>query len=155
MTGVVEVIYITPKEGAAMKKADRILAVQGGGLQGDRYCEGTGHRSRFRRECEVTFIAAEDLEAIERETGVQVNTGEHRRNVVTRGIDLRELRDQRFQIGDVLFQYCGPCPVCRYIERVTKPGMTDALRGCGGICARVVNGGIFSTGDTITVAGRE
>ena len=154
MTGTVEGIYITPKEGAAMRKADRILAILGGGLQGDRYCKGTGHRSRFRQACEVTFIAAEDLEAIEREIGVQINNGEHRRNVVTRGIDLRELRDQRFQVGDVLFQYYGPCPVCRYIECVTKPGMADALRGRGGICARVVDAGIFSTGDTITIAGR-
>jgi len=48
----------------------------------------------------VTFIAAEDLDDIERETGVGVKNGEHRRNVVTRGIKLRA--DERTRTADLL-----------------------------------------------------
>ena len=151
MAGTIEAIYTAPAEGAALEKMTRILAVQGCGLQGDRYCEGTGHWSRFGRVCEVTFIAAEDLEAIERETGVQVKNGEHRRNVVTRGIDPQMLRNRRFRVGEALFEYRGPRSVCRYIERITEPGMTAALRGRGGFCARVVAGGAFNAGDVITL----
>jgi MOSC domain-containing protein YiiM len=151
MAGTIEAIYTAPAEGAAPEKVTHILAVQGCGLQGDRYCEGTGHWSRFGRVCEVTFIAAEDLEAIERETGVQVKNGEHRRNVVTRGIDPRMLRNRRFRVGEALFEYRGPRSVCRYIERIAEPGMTAALRGRGGFCARVVVGGAFNAGDVITL----
>ena len=61
-------------------------ALEGCVLEGDRYCRGTGHWSRFGRGCEVTFIAEDDLDYIEREAGVSVNNGELRCNVVTRGI---------------------------------------------------------------------
>jgi MOSC domain-containing protein YiiM len=117
---------------------------------GDRYCTGTGHWSRFGRVCEVTFIAAEDIEDIERETGVGVKSGEHRRNVVTRRIGLRALRrGERFRAGEVVFEYRGPRSVCRHVERLTEPGMTEALKGRGGICARVIETGMFRVGDKI------
>jgi hypothetical protein len=119
-------------------------------LEGDRYCAGTGHWSRFGRVCEVTFIAAEDLDDIERETGVSVKNGEHRRNVVTRGINLKSRRrGQRFGVGEVVFEYRGPRSVCRYIERLTEVGMTQALKGRGGICARVIKNGAVRVGDEI------
>jgi MOSC domain-containing protein YiiM len=67
-------------------------------------------------------VAAEDLDAIEKETGIRVRDGEHRRNVVTRGISLKTLRrGERFRIGEVVFEYRGPRSVCRYIERLTEP----------------------------------
>src|SRR3712207_8156652 len=68
-----------------MERIGEVSAIEGCGLAGDRYCVGTGHWSRFGRVCQVTLMAAEDLAAIEKETGVRVRDGEHRRNVVTRG----------------------------------------------------------------------
>ena len=135
-----------------MKGAEATTALEGCGLEGDRYCIGTGHWSRFGRVCEVTFIAAEDLDDIERETKVGVKNGEHRRNVVTRGITLKTLRrGERFRVGDVVFEYRGPRSVCRYIERLTEPGMTQALKGRGGICARVIKNGTVQVGDEIEI----
>ena len=81
-----------------------------------------------------------------------MKTGEHRRNVVTRGISLKTLRrGQRFRVGEVAFEYRGPRSVCRYIERLTEPGMTQALKGRGGICARVIENGTFRVGEEIEV----
>jgi MOSC domain-containing protein YiiM len=97
------------------KSVQAAAALEGCGLEGDRYCAGTGHWSRFGRVCEVTFIAAEDLHNIEREIGVGVKNGEHRRNVVTREISLKALRrGERFRIGEVAFEYRGPRSVNRY-----------------------------------------
>jgi hypothetical protein len=48
-----------------------------------------------------------------------------------------------------LFEYRGPRSVCRYIERLTEPGMTQALRGYGGTRSRV--NGTFQMGDEIEV----
>ena len=142
MAGFVEGIFLAPEAGAEMKSVQAATALQGCGLEGDRYCAGTGHWSRFGRVCEVTFIAAEDLDDIERETGVGVKNGEHRRNVVTRGISLKALRrGERFRVGEVVFDYRGPRSVCRYIERLTEPGMTQALKGRGSVCARVIENG--------------
>ena len=152
MAKFVEGIFLAPESGAEMKSVEVATALEGCGLEGDRYCAGTGHWSRFGRVCEVTFIAAEDLDYIERETGVSVNNGQHRRNVVTRGISLKTLRrGERFRVGEVAFEYRGPRSVCRYIERLTEPGMTQALKGRGGICARVIENGTVRAGDEIEV----
>jgi MOSC domain-containing protein YiiM len=152
MTGFVQGIFFAPEGGAQMKGVRAATALEGCGLEGDRYCAGTGHWSRFGRVCEVTFIAVEDLVDIERETGVSVKNGEHRRNVVTRGISLKTLhRGERFLVGDVVFEYRGPRSVCRYIEHLTEPGMTQALKGRGGICARVIENGTLRVGDEIEV----
>src|SRR5918997_6465575 len=152
MAGFVEGIFLAPEAGAEMKRVQAATALEGCGLKGDRYCAGTGHWSRFGRVCEATFIAAEDLDEIERETGVGGKNGEHRRNLVTTGISLKTLRGgERFRVGEVLFEYRGPRSVCRYIERLTEPGMTRALKGRGGICARVIEGGTVRVGDGVEV----
>jgi MOSC domain-containing protein YiiM len=153
MAGFVEGIFLAPEGGAQMKSVQEATALEGCGLEGDRYFAGTGHWSRFGRVCEVTFIAAEDLDDIERETGVGVNSGEHRRNVVTRGMSLKSLRrGEWFLVGEVVFEYRSSRSVCRHIERLTEPGMTQALKGRGGICARVIeNGGTLRVGDEIEV----
>jgi len=150
MAGFVESIFLAPEGGAQMKNVQVATALEGCGLEGDRYCAGTGHWSRFGRVCEVTFIAAEDLDDIARETCVGVKNGEHRRNIVTRGISLKTLRrGERFRVGEVVFDYRGPRSVCRYIERLTAPGMTQALKSRGGICARVIENGTVRVGDEI------
>jgi MOSC domain-containing protein YiiM len=100
--------------------------------------------------CEVTFIESEDLDAVEWGTGLRVKDGEHRRNVVIRGFSLKDLRrGARFRVGEAVFEYRGPRSVCRYIERLTQPGMTQALKGRGGSCARVVEEGRLGVGDVI------
>ncbi len=79
-----------------------------------------------------------------------VHNGEHRRNVVTKGVSLKTLRrGERFRVGEVVFDYRGPRSVCRYIERLTEPGMTRALKGRGSICARVIGNGTVRVSDEI------
>jgi MOSC domain-containing protein YiiM len=153
MAGVVEGMYVASEGGAPMERVEEVEALKGCGLEGDRYCSGTGHWSRFGRDCEVTFVEAEDLERIEKETGLRVKDGEHRRNIVTRGVSLEDLRRARFRIGEVVFGNGRPCSVCRHVERLTEPGMTRALRGRGGMCAKVLAGGRIRSGDAIVISG--
>ena len=150
MAGSVEAIYIAPRGGAKAERIGEVRALEGRGLEGDRYSEGTGHWSRFGRACEVTIVEAEDLEAMEGEAGVRVMDGEHRRNVVIRGLDLADLRRKRFRIGETVFEYQKPCSICRYVERLTEPGMTQPLKGWGGICARMVEGRTSRSAHPIT-----
>jgi MOSC domain-containing protein YiiM len=101
--------------------------------------------------CEVTLISSEDLDHIENELGIRVRNGEHRRNIVTRGIRLEDLRRKRFRIGETVLKYDRPRPPCRHIQDLTEPGMTRALKGRGGICARVVEAGKIRAQDAIEV----
>ena len=149
MAGVVEEIYVTPKGSEAMERVQEIRAVEGCGLEGDRYCEGTGYWTRYGDVCEVTLIESEDLDEIEREMGLHVKNGEHRRNIVTSGIRLSELRGNRFRIGEAVLEYDRPRPPCRHVQDITEKGMTRALRRRGGHCVRVIESGLISTQDEI------
>lgn len=151
MTGVVESIYVAPQGSAAMVRVNEARTVEGRGIEGDRYCEGNGYWTGLDYVCEVTLIPAEDLERIERETGILVGNGEHRRNVVTRGVDPESLRGKRFRVGEAVLEYDRPRPPCRHVQDLTEPGMTRALRGRGGVCAKVIRSGAIREGDAIEI----
>ena len=151
MPGFVEEIYVARVAGAPVERVGEDAAIEGCGLADDRFCEGTGHWSRFGRVCQVTLIAADDLDAIEKETSIRVRDGEHRRNVVLRGVNLGDLRRRRFRIDGATLEYVGPRSVCRYIERLTETGTTQALKGRGGICVRVVESGPVRAHDNVVV----
>lgn len=151
MRGTVEDIFTTPEGSRAMERVEEIETVEGCGIEGDRYCEGTGFWTRYGDVCQVTLISGEDLDYIEREIGIKVKDGEHRRNIITRSIDLGGLRRKRFRVGEALLEYDRPRPPCGHIQDLTEKGMTRALRGRGGICARVVEAGAIHPGDAIEV----
>ena len=151
MKGVVDEIFVTATGSAQMERVEEVRAIEGCGIEGDRYCEGTGFWTRFGDVCEVTLIEGEDLDYIEDELGIRVKNGEHRRNIITRGIRLGELRRKRFRIGEAILEYDRPRPPCRHVQDLSEAGMTRALKGRGGICARVVKAGQIRTGNTIEV----
>jgi MOSC domain-containing protein YiiM len=151
MTGVVEEIYIAREGSFPMERVVEARAVENGGLRGDRYKEGTGYWTPYGDVCQVTFIEGEDLDEIEREYGLRVKHGEHRRNIITRGVRLGDLSGSRFRIGEAVLEYDRPRPPCKHIQDMTEPGMTRVLRRRGGICARVVEGGRIRARDEIVV----
>ncbi len=149
MKGVVEEIYIAPRGGATMQRVDEVEALAGAGLRGDRYLERTGYWTGTD-ECQVTLIEAETLDAIRAESELRVKSGEHRRNLVTRGVRLHDLRSKRFAVGEVVLEYDRPRPPCAYIQSITQPGMSAALRRLrGGICARVLRPGVIRANDAV------
>jgi MOSC domain-containing protein YiiM len=152
MNGTVERIYVAPAGRAAMRPVDRVEALAGRGLGGDRYCERKGSGTGWD-ECQVTLIEGEHLDEIADRMGVKVLNGEHRRNIVSRGITLDGLEGKRFRIGDAVLAYDRPRPPCAYIASITEPLMTKALGSRAGICARVERGGLIRPGDPIVVIG--
>ena len=150
MQGVVEEIYIASQGSADMERMDQVEALEQRGLHGDRYCERRGYWTGVD-ECQVTLIEAEGLEEIIQTTGIHVENGQHRRNIITRNLQLKNLRGKQFQIGEALLEYDRPRPPCSYIQSITEPGMTRALARRGGICARVVKPGIIRPGDNISI----
>ena len=149
MNGVVEEIYIAPEGSAPMERVEEVRAIEGCGIKGDRYCEGTGYWTSYGDVCEVTLIESEDLDYIHNELGISVKNGEHRRNIITRGIRLDDLRRKRFRIGEAVLEYDRPRPPCRHVQDLSEPGMTRALKRRGGICARVVEAGTIRARDAI------
>lgn len=141
-------IFIASKAGALMQHVSTVQAIANRGLEGDRYCTGCGYWSESDK-CEVTLIAQEDLDHIEAATDISVQDGQHRRNIVTKDIDLHTLKGKRFRIGTAYFSYQRPRPPCLYIQKLTEPGMVKALAYRSGICVRCFKSGVIHKNDRI------
>ena len=146
----VEDIFVTSKGSTPMERVEEIRVVEGRGIEGDRYAEGTGFWTQYGDVCEVTLIQGEHLDEIEAQ-GLGVRNGEHRRNIVVRGVDLLGLKGREFRVGEATLRYDRSRPPCRHVQDMSEPGMTRALRNRGGICVRVVEGGTIRVGDGVEV----
>ena len=115
------------------------------GLVGDHYGGTSGNR-------QVTLIQAEHLEAVARILGVEeVDPTLTRRNLVVSGINLISLKEKRFHVGEVLLEGTGPCVPCSQMETNLGHGGYNAMRGHGGLCARVIKGGTIKIGDEVSM----
>jgi MOSC domain-containing protein YiiM len=153
--GWVHGIFIADAAKAPMRPVVDVRVLDGLGLEGDRYALGTGAFSRWPGWGRaVTLIEREAIDAIRRETGIDLSGGRSRRNVVTGGIELAGLNGRLFRIGDAVLRGARLCAPCRYLERLTGPGVSDALRGRGGLRADVVEAGVVRVGDAIEVVAR-
>lgn len=142
-SGRVEWIGLRPARGGAMQAIDRVDAVAGAGLVGDRYAGGSGKRG-------VTLIQAEHLPVIAALSGHDaVSPMLLRRNVVVSGLPLIALKGRRFRIGEVLLEGTEECDPCSNMEKALGPGGFNAMRGHGGLCARILEGGAFRVGDAV------
>jgi len=144
----VEGIFLTETHGEVPQTVDRVRAVAGAGLVGNRYFYADGNAPPGRA---VTLIAAEGVEAFVEETGISVAPAETRRNVLTRGIDVNALVGKRFRIGAVECVGVELCEPCVHLESMTKPGVLKGLVHRAGLNADVLNDGDIAVGDAVIV----
>lgn len=141
--GKVEWIGLRPARDQAMVAARTVEAIAGAGLVGDRYQGGSGKRG-------ITLIQAEHLPAIAAlAQRPDLAPALLRRNVVISGIPLVALKQRRFRIGTAVFEGTEECDPCSRMEDALGPGGYNAMRGHGGLCARIVEGGTFGLGDAL------
>ncbi len=141
--GRVEWIGLRPARDVPMHAVDLAEATAGKGLSGDRYGSGSGKRG-------ITLIQAEHLPVIAALSGhAEITPMTLRRNVVVSGIPLIALKGRRFRIGDVLLEGTDPCDPCSRMEAALGAGGYNAMRGMGGLCARILEGGSLRLGDAV------
>ena len=146
--GALADIFVAADAGQPMRRLPEARALPGAGLEGDRYATGRGHWRRTDG-CEVTLVDADDLRRAERRSGVAFADGEHRRNLVVRGIPLHAFRGREVQIGEVRLAFQRLRPPCGYLDQLLRPGAGKALGRGAGICLRVVRGGVLRVGDPV------
>lgn len=142
--GRVEWISVRPEKRAALQILDKVT-VSAKGLDGDHYAGSSGSRS-------VTLIQAEHIEAIASFLQVKtIDPAELRRNIVVSGINLLALKDREFKIGSAVLKMSGLCHPCSRMEENLGEGGYNALRGHGGINARVITPGEIKLKDSVEV----
>jgi MOSC domain-containing protein YiiM len=141
--GAVRWIGLRPERRAPLHAVAEVNVTQDHGLIGDRYRRKQGKR-------QVTLIQQEHLVAVAALLDqASIDPALTRRNIVVSGINLLALKDKQFQIGDVRLAYTGLCHPCSRMEEALGAGGYNAMRGHGGITARVVQDGTIRVGDTV------
>lgn len=153
MTGTVVDIHIATAAGAAPLHVDEVNAIAGRGLEGDRYFNKAGTYSETPGSGrEVTLVAIEEIEALANGSGIQLQPGETRRNITTRGVALNDLVDREFKVGTVVLRGTRLCEPCDYLQKtVARPGILKALVHRAGLRCDIVSGGAIRAGDEITI----
>ena len=143
--GRVEQINIGP-ERELPAPVDRVRALAGRGLEGNRYFFDDAPPGRA-----LTLIAAEALEAFQAETGIPLTAAESRRNVLTRGVDVNALVGKRFRVGEVECLGIELCEPCKHLESVTHPGVLKGMVHRAGLNADILTDGEIAAGDAVVV----
>ncbi|MEZ5098918.1 MAG: MOSC domain-containing protein [Thermoleophilia bacterium] len=148
--GRVAAIWVRATANGTPVALERVQAVAGAGLEGDRYRAGVGTFSDLPGSGRhLTLIEAEALDALARETGIQLDAAASGRNLVTEGIDLNALVGHRFRIGPVECVGTRLCEPCDHLAQRTEPGVLRGLVHRGGLRADVLVDGEIAVGATI------
>jgi MOSC domain-containing protein YiiM len=144
--GRVAWIGLSPIAQGEIQPVQAVEAIVDHGLAGDHHAKRTPGTKR-----QVTLIQQEHVVAV----GGLLHQAPPdptllRRNVVVAGLNLLALKGRRFRIGAALLEYTGLCEPCSRMETNLGPGGFNAMRGHGGITARVIEGGPIRVGDPVT-----
>ncbi len=148
--GQLEWVGARPAHDVPMVALAEAELVAGRGLVGDR-----ASRAKAGGKRQVTLVQHEHLPVIAAFAGrAPFGPALVRRNLVVSGLNLVALKGLRFALGDeVVLEGTGPCEPCAKMDTAIGPGGFQAMRGHGGITARVARGGRVRVGDRVRVLG--
>ena len=142
--GKVEWIGLRPASKTPMNIVEYVRAEVEVGLVGDRF------KSTHSTKRQVTMIQAEHIDALRSILNKPIIVPELlRRNIVVKGINLLALKDKKFRIGNAIFETTGLCHPCSRMEVNLGEGGYNAMRGHGGITAKVISNGEIRLGDSV------
>lgn len=143
--GRVRWLGVRPQSREAVFEPEAVEARREAGLTGDHARPGP------RNARQVTLIQWEHLAVVSALLGREITPADLRRNIAVSGINLFSLKGRRFRIGRALLETTGWCQPCARLEQRLGPGTFQAMRGHGGITARVIEGGIIRLDDEVRV----
>ena len=149
-SGLVEAIHIAAAAEAPMTSLERVQAVAGVGLEGDRYAARTGTWSPDPpADRDITLIEAEVLEDLGATDGIVLAAGESRRNVTTRGIRLNDLVGRRFRVGEIECEGTRLCEPCQHLTDFLGKPILRPLVHRAGLRARILTSGEIAVGGVV------
>jgi MOSC domain-containing protein YiiM len=153
-TGKLEAIFLRPARDEPCISVNLVKAIADKGLLGDRASLKTSSTTISSKR-QVTLIQAEHIQVLSLLLKKTVTAEILRRNLVVSGINLLAskslFKDQPMQlmIGEVILEVTGPCEPCSKMEVLLGKGGYNAMRGHGGITAKVIKGGNITLNDSV------
>jgi MOSC domain-containing protein YiiM len=142
--GRLEWIGLRPGYRAPVTPVIEAQAIAEHGLAGDHASERSGGKRQ------ITLIQWEHLQVVAQLSGRQsIDPAWLRRNLVISGVNLLALRQCTFTVGEAVLAGTGVCAPCSRMEAALGPGGFNAMRGHGGITARIIEGGVLRVGDNV------
>ena len=143
--GKLEWIGLRTERRGVVQVVESTQAIVDLGLEGDHRCLKTPGSAR-----QVTLISREFIQSIQQQMGLDaIDPASLRRNLVISGMNLNILRYQRLQIGEVILETSALAHPCSRMDEVLGKGGAAAMFGYGGLCAKIIQGGKISVGDTV------
>jgi hypothetical protein len=143
--GTVEGIWVSASAGQAAQAVGSVRALAGQGLEGDRHANGTGTFPSGLPGSALTLVEAEVCESF----APPLDAAEHRRNVLTRGIELNRLVGHEFRIGVVRCRGMRLCEPCTVVQRYASRPVLRQLVHRGGLRADILEDGVIQVGDEV------
>lgn len=131
--------YGGPAGDSPICEVDEIECLAGRGILGDRYLD---HKPDYKGQ--ITFFEWETHLNLSAELGIYDKGPEtYRRNVIVSGVDLNSLIGQEFVIQGVKFRGTEEARPCYWMNEAFGPGAEEALKGRGGLRARILSDGFI------------
>lgn len=146
-------IIIGEKAKEPLHYVDSVHAIQGKGLEDDRYFygQGTFNKPQLSQDVrEVSILPYETLSECNRRLESSLDFLDLRRNLIINNFDASLLEDKVFTIGTAKFRIVRTCPPCRYLSRRLDEDMMTGLKYIGGHRAVIVQSGVLTVGDEIS-----
>ena len=147
-------IIIGEKAKESLHYVESVQAVEGRGLEGDRYFyrQGTFNIPQLSQDVrEISIVPYETLEACNQHLSSHLNFLDLRRNLVIKDFDIEALESNIFSIGNAEFKIVRTCPPCRYLSRVLEEDMMTGLKYIGGYRAKIIKSGSICVNDVIAI----
>jgi MOSC domain-containing protein YiiM len=144
--GTIQHIFIAPGRGEPAGSLSEVEALADCGLRGDRYTDLALRRSP---DYQVTLIESEQILAFAEALKLPLEPHESRRNLVTVGMNLNDLCQKRFFVGEAELEGLELCEPCATFAKYTHPEVVRFFVHRGGLRARILRGGIIRVGDIV------
>ncbi len=144
--GKVLEIGICKNKGEKILKVNNVDAIKGKGLLGDRK-----YKENNPKISQITLIEIENINYFNKISNTKFQPIEFRRNIITEGVNLNDLINKEFLLGDVKLKGHDLCRPCKYLQnKLSQNNFVKELLNKGGLRCEILSTGKISVNDKIS-----
>jgi MOSC domain-containing protein YiiM len=134
-----------------MRRLERAMLIANRGIQGDRYCEGTGHYSEEGFGHQISLFESEIMDTLLRDHKVTLTPEMHRRNITVRGVPLTHLVGKTIRIGGAVLRATKFSTPCLHLNDTTGMDIFNIMINRSGLYFTILEGGGIDVGASVSL----